>query len=203
MTSSGAAPAENAVKPRKSQNTDDDLCAATLQHTVVARSIDKFGHLRRQESLQLRYAFLVLLRDGQLGSHLVKAVRKALKLIAGLDGNAVVEGPGADPLGSLLEHALSVRSSGAPVHRRATGEMVPPREALQSAIRLHRSVRRLQRAAVRPPPSNQDPRRSCDGSDVMAAHIPARREARPAGPIASRMVRNGLDVASPPRGGRG
>ena len=82
---------------------DDDFCAAPVQHAVIARSIDKVGHLRCEESLELRYAFLVLLRERQFGSHLVKAVCKTLKFVPGLDRNAVVEGPGADPLGAFLK----------------------------------------------------------------------------------------------------
>ena len=76
---------------------DDDFRAAAVQHAVIARSIDKVGDLGREESLELRYALLVLLRQRQLGSHFIKTVCKPLKLVPGLNRNAVVEGPGTDP----------------------------------------------------------------------------------------------------------
>ena len=104
MTSSGASACGKCGEAPQVAEYDDNLCAATVQHTVVARSIDEVGHLRCEESLQLRYAFLVLLRERQLGSHLVKAACKTLKLVSGLDRNAVVERPGPDPLGAFLKN---------------------------------------------------------------------------------------------------
>ncbi len=67
MTSSGAAPAENAVKPSQIAEDDDDFRTAAVQHAVIAGSIDEIGDLRGKEPLELGYAFLVLLRQRQLG----------------------------------------------------------------------------------------------------------------------------------------
>jgi hypothetical protein len=47
----------------------------------------------------------VLLREGQFGRHPVEAVGQTLKLIPRLNGDAVIEKSGSDPLSPLLEKA--------------------------------------------------------------------------------------------------
>ena len=52
ITSSGPARSAKAVKPRRSQNTTDDLAAVALQQALAAGRDDQVGHLGRQEAPQ-------------------------------------------------------------------------------------------------------------------------------------------------------
>ena len=109
MTSSGAAFAEKAGEAPQVAEHRHHLGAAALEHTIVALSINEFGHLRREEPLQLGDALLALLRHRQFGGHGVEAVGQPLKFVAGPDLDPMVELPGADALGAFLELADRLR----------------------------------------------------------------------------------------------
>ena len=134
MTSSGSRPrGEGGEAPQVAEHRHH-LGTAALEHAVVALAVDELGHLRRQEPLELGDTLLALLRDGQLGGHGVEAVRQPLKLVAGPDLDAVVELPGTDALGALLEQPDRLRHPACqgegeqdPQRRRRPGEGLPVR----------------------------------------------------------------------------
>ena len=182
MTSSGASAAENAVKPRKSQNmttTSARRPSSTLSSPARSTRSATCGARNR---LQPRYAFLMLLPERQLGSHLVKAACKALKLVSRLDGNAVVESPGPDPLGAFFKHPYWF---GHPVRQcvgKQCGEHCTCREKRCSPPQgcIDRSVGFSERLFDDHGPVGTH-NGSRDGGDLTAAYIPARREAGPRG----------------------
>jgi hypothetical protein len=61
------------------------------------------GHLRCQEPAQARDARPPLLREGDLGRHAAEAFGQRLELVAGGDPDPMLELPGAEPLGPLLQ----------------------------------------------------------------------------------------------------
>ena len=100
-----SARAEKAVKPRRSQNTTTTSTrrpSSTLSSPVRSTSSATCGARKRFSRLD---ALRALLRDRQLGRHLVEAARQPLELVAGRELDAVVELPRADARDAILQQA--------------------------------------------------------------------------------------------------
>ena len=142
-----------------------DLHAPPLEHAVVARPVDEFRHLGREEAPETVDALLPLLRQGQLARHRVEAGRQPPQFVPGRDRDAVIEMARADLLGPVLELPDRVRScAGQP-----KGEQRPRRRRRGGAGRPSATGRR--RSGRRPRPGADARSRSSrrPGTRAMAA----------------------------------
>jgi hypothetical protein len=85
---------------------DHHLGLLGREDRLVARPLDVLDHLRCQEPAQARDASPALLREGDLGRHAVEAFGQRLELVAGGDPDPMLELPGAEPLGPLLQSRI-------------------------------------------------------------------------------------------------
>jgi len=124
---------------------------------IAGRAVDDPQYLRRRGLLVERFrqfggaVFDLLFEVGvgalQVCGHPVEALRQLFELIAGMDRDAVVERPGADPRGASVE--LADRSGHASGEQEAREDRDDKPEDEQQTGVQHRGVERRQRLADR------------------------------------------------------